>query len=91
MKLFEEGNFSGWMRITLFVVGLAAFGMGLALDWLPRALRMAAFLVGFGLMALGGLSSRAHMLNIKPFDNSYKKARDSYKVKDDGDKDDEKS
>jgi hypothetical protein len=83
MKFFEAGNFSGWLRITLFVVGLAAFGVSLALDWLPRGFRMAAFLLGFGLMALGGVSSRAHMLNIKPFDNSYKKARKSYEVKDD--------
>ncbi|MDR8398055.1 MULTISPECIES: hypothetical protein [Paraburkholderia] len=83
MKFVEAGNFSGWVRITLFVVGLTAFGMSLALDWLPRVPRMAAFLLGFGLMALGGISSRAHMLNIKPFDNSYKKARESYKTEDD--------
>lgn len=83
MKFVEAGNFSGWVRITLFVVGLTVFGMSLALDWLPRAPRMAAFLLGFGLMALGGISSRAHMLNIKPFDNSYKKVRESYKTEDD--------
>jgi hypothetical protein len=83
MKFVEAGNFSGWVRITLFVVGITAFGMSLALDWLPRGLRIAAFLLGFGLMALGGISSRAHMLNIKPFDNSYKKARESYKTEDD--------
>ncbi len=35
------------------------------------------------MMALGGISSRAHMLKIKPFDNSYKKARKSYEVKSD--------
>ncbi|MEM5366666.1 hypothetical protein V4C53_11555 [Paraburkholderia azotifigens] len=83
MKFLEEGNFSGWLRITLYVVGLAVFVIGLGLDWLPRWLRMVAFLSGFGLMALGGISARAKMLKIKPFDNSYKKARDSYKVKDD--------
>lgn len=83
MKYVEAGNLSGWVRITLFVVGLTAFGMSLALDWLPRWLRMAAFLLGFGLMAVGGISSHAHMLNIKPFDNSYKKARESYKTEDD--------
>jgi hypothetical protein len=83
MKFVEAGNFSGWVRITLFVVGPTAFGMSLSLDWLPRGPRMVAFLLGFGLMALGGISSRAHMLNIKPFDNSYKKARESYKTEDD--------
>ena len=53
------------------------------MDWLPRWARMAGFVVGFGMMALGGFSSRAHMLHIKPFDNSYKKARKSYETKDD--------
>lgn len=44
---------------------------------------MIGFLLGFGMMALGGFSSRAHMLHIKPFDNRYKKARRSYETKDD--------
>lgn len=83
MKLIEDGNFSGWLRITMFVVGLAIFLGGLAGDWLPRWARMIGFLLGFGLMALGGFSSRAHMLHIKPFDNSYEKARKSYEVTDD--------
>lgn len=34
--------------------------------------------VGFALAALGGYSSQAHMLKVKPFDNSYKNARKSY-------------
>lgn len=68
----------------MFVAGLMVFTGSLALDWLPRWTRMTGFLLGFGLMALGGFSSRAHMLHIKPFDNSYRKARKSYEVKDDG-------
>ncbi|MBB5483451.1 MULTISPECIES: hypothetical protein [unclassified Paraburkholderia] len=84
MKIIEDGNFSGWLRITLYAVGLAIFVGGLAFDWLPRWARMAGFLLGFGMMALGGFSSRAHMLHIKPFDNSYKKARKSYERDDDG-------
>jgi hypothetical protein len=39
-------------------------------------------LIGFVIAAVGGYASRAHLLKIKPFDNSYKKARDSYKAKD---------
>ncbi|WP_322012976.1 hypothetical protein [Paraburkholderia sp. J12] len=83
MKLIEEGNFSGWVRVTLFVLGLVVFGGSLASDWLPRWTRMVGFVLGFGMMALGGFSSRAHMLHIKPFDNSYKKARESYETKGD--------
>jgi hypothetical protein len=31
-------------------------------------------------MSVGGFASCAHMLKIKPFGNSYKKARRSYEV-----------
>jgi hypothetical protein len=40
-------------------------------------------LVGFLSVLVGGMTSRAKLLNIKPFDNSYKKARESYKTEDD--------
>jgi hypothetical protein len=83
LKLIEDGNFPRWLRVTLFVVGLVVFGGSLAIDLLPQWARMIGFLLGFGMMALGGFSSRAHMLHIKPFDNRYKKARRSYETKDD--------
>ncbi|RQH00633.1 hypothetical protein D1Y85_24945 [Paraburkholderia dinghuensis] len=83
MKLIEDGNLPLWLHITLFILGLAIFGGSLASDWLPRWIRMFGFFLGVGMVILGGLCSRAHMLNIKPFDNSYKKARKSYETKDD--------
>ncbi|HEJ2439241.1 TPA: hypothetical protein SLZ45_000685 [Burkholderia multivorans] len=83
MRLIEDGNFAGWLRVVLFLVGLAMVAGGLGLDQMPRWIRAGAFLLGFAMMALGGISSRAHMLKIKPFDNSYKKARKSYEVKSD--------
>jgi len=42
-------------------------------------------MLGIVVAALGGYASQAHMLKIKPFDNSYKKARESYE----SDKEDE--
>jgi hypothetical protein len=81
MKLIEDGNFSAWMRITLLLGGIGSWVGGLALEGLPRWLRIVAFFGGFAMMALGGFASRAHMLHIKPFDNSYKKARKSYEAK----------
>ncbi|VVD79903.1 hypothetical protein PAN31108_01052 [Pandoraea anhela] len=53
------------MVITVKYVPPATFG-----GWL--------LLLGFGVAALGGLASNAHMLGIKPFDNEYKKARKTY-------------
>ncbi|MCA7966997.1 hypothetical protein [Burkholderia cenocepacia] len=82
MRLIEDGNFAGWLRVVFFLVGLALALAGLGLDQMPRWIRAGAFLVGFATMALGGISSRAHMLKIKPFDNSYRKARDSYNSND---------
>ncbi|UEP52382.1 hypothetical protein [Burkholderia ambifaria] len=87
--MIEDGNFAGWLRVILFLVGLVLTLAGLGLDQMPRWLRAMAFLSGFGMMALGGISSRAHMLKIKPFDNSYQKAHDSYKTS--GSEDQDKS
>jgi hypothetical protein len=39
--------------------------------------------LGLLLVAIGGYASRAHTLKIKPFDNSYQKARRSYEEKQD--------
>jgi hypothetical protein len=83
MKVLEDGNFAGWLRIAMFVAGVALLFAGLGIEAFPRWARLALFLIGFVTMAVGGFTSRAHMLKIKPFDNSYKKARESYKVKDD--------
>jgi hypothetical protein len=35
-------------------------------------------LFGFAIALVGGFTSKAHLLRIKPFDNSYKNARKSY-------------
>jgi len=43
------------------------------------------FLMGFVIAAIGGYASQAHMLKLKPFDNTYRKAKDSYEQ--DSDKD----
>lgn len=75
---FENGNFTRWVRTFLLVFGLLI--MLVAYRYVPPA-PFGGFLLllGFGVAAVGGCASRAHLLKIKPFDNSYKKARDSYK------------
>jgi hypothetical protein len=82
MKFIDDGNLTGWVCTTLIVVGIgisyATFKYASPSIW---SIFLALF--GFLLMAIGGLCSRARLLKIKPFDNSYKKARASYKVKDD--------
>jgi hypothetical protein len=74
IHVIEDGNLSGWLRTVLCIVGAAI--VYLSVKYVHSML-----LMSFGLLlaAIGGYASRARMLKIKPFDNSYKKARDSYK------------
>ncbi|SAL58996.1 hypothetical protein AWB67_02793 [Caballeronia terrestris] len=74
----RDGNFTPVVRGVLCVVGIAIGFIGLKYDD-----SLVVALVGLVIAAIGGFASRAHMLKIKPFDNSYKKARKSYEVKDD--------
>lgn len=82
MRLVEDGNLKEWVRIVFVVVGIALVVGSVQLG-LRSVLPTIVFTVGIIVAAVGGYASQAHMLKIKPFDNSYKKARDSYKVKDD--------
>lgn len=82
MKLIENGNFTGWLRVAMFLGGGGIATGGLAFEALPNGVRGSAFLLGFAFMALGGLSSNAHMLGIRPFDDRYRRARRSYMVAD---------
>lgn len=82
IRFLDDGNFSGWLR-TLFIVA-GALMIILPTKFMAASWLWFGFLLGgLVLMAIGGFASRAHALGIKPFDNSYKKARKSYEVKDD--------
>ncbi|MGF6645032.1 hypothetical protein P3T24_003208 [Paraburkholderia sp. GAS33] len=83
VKFIDNGNLAAWLRLTLIVIGIGLAAVALGCE-LPVFWARAFLLVGFFSVLVGGMTSRAKLLNIKPFDNSYKKARDSYKSKDDG-------
>jgi hypothetical protein len=82
IKLIENGNFPSWVRLLLIVVGVGLAVIALECN-LPSWAAKTFLLFGFGIALVGGLTSRAALLKIKPFDNSYKKARKSYEMKDD--------
>lgn len=48
---------------------------------LPNLWARVLLLSGFAIALIGGMTSRAKLLNIRPFDTSYKKARKSYDTK----------
>ena len=81
IRFIEDGNFAPWVRTGLLVFGILL--MFVAYKYVPPApFGGILLLLGLGVAALGGYASRAHMLKIKPFDNSSKRARKSYEVKD---------
>ncbi|CAD6542667.1 hypothetical protein LMG27952_03921 [Paraburkholderia hiiakae] len=85
IKFIEDGNFTAWFCLTLIVVGIAF--VVFAVKCRPPILwARVLVLSGFAIAVVGGMTSRAKLLHIKPFDNSYKKARKSYETKDDEDK-----
>ena len=81
IRLIEQGNFTRETRLALIAIGFGV--MYSVFRFVPPSIWGAMLaLTGLAIAAVGGFASRAAMLKIKPFDNSYKKARDSYKVKD---------
>ncbi|MBC8725502.1 hypothetical protein F6X37_29205 [Paraburkholderia sp. 31.1] len=82
MKFIEDGNLKGWVCTALIVLGIGICYV--TFKYLTPS-TWCAFLAlfGFGLAAVGGMCSRARLAHIKPFENSYKKARKSYERDDD--------
>jgi len=81
IRLIEDGNFPSWLRLLLILVGTGLAAIALECKLSPVAAKI-VLLLGFGIALVGGMTSRAALLKIKPFDNRYKKAKDSYKEND---------
>jgi hypothetical protein len=77
MKIINDGNFTGLAICGLFLIGTIL--MCASLKWLPNYyLRSVGFSIGVATIAASGYAIRAKTWGLKPFDNSYKKARESY-------------
>jgi len=84
MKLINDGNFTGLAICGLLISGVMLIYVSVELV-ISDYFRMAIFSIGIATISAAGYAGRAKALKLKPFDNSYKKARESYK------KDDSKS
>lgn len=82
IRFVEDGNLSSWLRLLLILIGIGLAAIAIKFD-LPVVWARILLLAGFAIALVGGMTSRAKLLHIKPFDNSYKKARENYEVKDD--------
>lgn len=81
MKILSNGNFTAWFRILLWAAGIAiAVGSYFLLIGLTIFIGV---VIGMLVLATGTYAERANLLHLKPFDNRYKKARESYRVEDD--------
>jgi hypothetical protein len=78
ISLMKDGNFSFFAVVILAIIGVALMAAGVLFEGIPRHFKIVMILAGFLMIVTGGYASRARMFGLKPFDNSYKKARDSY-------------
>lgn len=79
MKPICDGNFSGAVRVLLFLLGIGVGYVALAWELAPSGLRLILFMIAVVLCALGGYSSLAHMLGVQPFgESSWRKAKKTY-------------
>ncbi|WP_414439618.1 hypothetical protein [Burkholderia sp. 22PA0106] len=82
IRIIENGNFTSWFQFVIIACGFIFAVLAIYCE-IPSILKKVFLLGGFGIALVGGMTSRARLLKIKPFDSSYKKARKSYEVKDD--------
>ncbi|MFD1560655.1 hypothetical protein ACFSHT_34290 [Paraburkholderia silviterrae] len=81
IRILDDGNFTRWFRLCLIFIGIGL--MYWTIKYVEPSLWSGFLLLfGFGIALVGGMTSRAALLKIKPFDSSYKKARKSYEIKD---------
>ncbi|WP_224078818.1 DUF4231 domain-containing protein [Cupriavidus laharis] len=85
MKLIEDGNLTATVRGALIVIGAILIFGGLGVEAIPNWLGIIVFLFGIVAIFVGGISSRAKMIGLKPFGKSeWRKAKETYqKEKDD--------
>ncbi|MEX3763034.1 hypothetical protein [Paraburkholderia phenoliruptrix] len=82
IQFIEDGNFTSWLRLLLIVLGITFAAIAVECN-LPIFWARVLLLSGFAIALVGGMTSRAKLLHIKPFENSYKKVRKSYETKSD--------
>jgi hypothetical protein len=82
MRLLKDGNLTRPFRDALITSGLAMiWGSSVLISDIHEPALWACASVGALAAGLGSVCHLASKAGIRPFDNSYKKARDSYKTK----------
>jgi hypothetical protein len=80
MRFIKDGNFTPWFRTLIWITGLVVavlfycFATGPLMFW--------GAMISIIIASIGSYSEQANTWRLKPFDNTYKKAKDSYKEDD---------
>ncbi|MGS0742577.1 hypothetical protein ACVBEF_12180 [Glaciimonas sp. GG7] len=75
MTFIKDGNFTPWFRALIWISGLITavlfyyLATGKVMFW--------GVTISIIFAAIGAYSEKAHTLRLKPFDNAYKKAKES--------------
>ncbi|WP_162631683.1 hypothetical protein [Burkholderia sp. JP2-270] len=88
MKIINDGNFAPWFRVGLWVVGIAIAAA--SYYFISGLFMFFGVVVGMIVLATGTYAERANILHLKPFNESYKKARESYRPNECDDEDNSK-
>ncbi|MEB0012124.1 hypothetical protein QN379_17875 [Glaciimonas sp. Gout2] len=77
----KNGNLRGRYQFIFGIIGISLLLLP-AFILMSYALEIICVSIGTIIGGLGGYAAKADILKIKPFDNSYKKAKDSYEKED---------
>lgn len=73
----KDGNFSPYLRTAFILIGAGI--VFISLEYVDSLYLMS---LGIFFSALGGYSSRAKTLGLKPFEKGYRKNRETYREND---------
>jgi hypothetical protein len=76
MKFLKDGNIAPWARALIWIVGLLI--VFLFYKFATGKIMFLGVVIGMVVAAIGAFAEKANALKLKPFSNSYKKARESY-------------
>lgn len=77
----KNGNLRGCYQFIFGIIGISLLLLP-AFFLMSYNLKIVCVSLGAIIGGLGGYAAKADVLKIKPFDNSYKKSKESYKKKD---------
>jgi hypothetical protein len=77
MRFIKDGNYISWVRTSIWVAGITI--AILSYFFMTGAFIYRGMVTGIIIAAIGAYAESANTLRLRPFDNSYKETKKSYK------------